>query len=258
MCRHLVYLGPPVTLAALLVDPPHGLLHQSWAPRDMRGGGTLNADGFGVGWFTDDRRLTDPAQVPARDNGPVRYRRASPMWSDPGFVELARVTSASAVLAAVRSATVGMPVTESAAAPFANDGWLFSHNGVVPGWPGSVAKLAERLPVVDLLTLDAPTDAGLLWALVRHRLRGGADPATVLAATVAEVSACAPGARLNLMLTDGDRAFATTAGHSLSLRDSSGAHVIASEPFDDDPRWVPVPDRRLVVADRTTYTVEEL
>jgi glutamine amidotransferase len=244
MCRHLVYLGPPVTLAELLVDPPHGLLHQSWAPRDMRGGGTLNADGFGVGWYG--------AQ------GPVRYRRASPMWSDPGFVELARVTSASAVLAAVRSATVGMPVTEAAAAPFAGDGWLFSHNGVVPGWPGSVAKLAERLPVVDLLTLDAPTDAGLLWALVRHRLRGGADPAAVLAATVAEVSACAPGARLNLMLTDGDRAYATTVGHSLSLRDSSGVHVIASEPFDDDPRWVPVPDRRLVVADRTTYTVEEL
>ena len=29
VCRHLAYLGPPVTLAALLLDPPHGLLHQS-------------------------------------------------------------------------------------------------------------------------------------------------------------------------------------------------------------------------------------
>ncbi len=25
MCRHLAYLGPPVTLRSLLIDPPHGL-----------------------------------------------------------------------------------------------------------------------------------------------------------------------------------------------------------------------------------------
>jgi glutamine amidotransferase len=49
MCRHLAYLGPPVPLGRLLLDPPHGLLHQSWAPRRQRNG-ALNADGFGVGW----------------------------------------------------------------------------------------------------------------------------------------------------------------------------------------------------------------
>jgi glutamine amidotransferase len=244
MCRHMVYLGPPVPLAELLIDPPHSLLHQSWAPRDMRGGGTINADGFGVGWFTGNR--------------PVRYRRSGPMWSDPGFVELARATAAGAVLAAVRSATEGMPVSEAAVGPFASDGWLFSHNGIVAGWPESVAKLAERLPVVDLLTLDAPTDAALLWALVRHRLRAGADPATALRATVAEVLDRAPGSRLNLLLTNGDRAFATTVGHSLSLRDRPGQVLIASEPFDDGPGWVAVPDHRLVSTRQTTYTVEDL
>jgi gamma-glutamyl hercynylcysteine S-oxide hydrolase len=244
MCRHLAYLGPPTRLAALLLEPPHALLHQSWAPRDMRGGGTINADGFGVGWYATD--------------GPVRYRRAGPMWSDPGFAELARVTFTSGALAAVRSATVGMPVGEGACAPFAEGGWLFSHNGRVMGWPGSVGKLAERLPVTDLLTLDAPTDAALLWALVRHRLRGGADPAAALAATVTEVAEAAPGSRLNLLLTDGRRAYATTAGHSLSVHHTPGRLVIASEPFDDDPGWRLVPDGRLVVADPTTYTVEDL
>ncbi|GAA4736933.1 ergothioneine biosynthesis protein EgtC [Phytohabitans rumicis] len=244
MCRHLAYLGPPVSLAALLLDPPHGLLRQSWAPRDMRGGGTINADGFGVGWFTP--------------HGPVRYRRASPMWSDPGFAELARVVKTKATLAAVRSATVGMPVAEGACAPFGEGDWLFSHNGVVKGWPHSVAKLAERLPVTDLLTLEAPTDAALLWALVRHRLRGGADPAAALATTVAEVTAAAPGSRLNLLLTGGRRAYATTAGHSLSIQARTGAVTIASEPSDDDPAWQTVPDRRLLVADPLTYTVEDL
>ena len=246
MCRHLSYLGRPIMLAELLIDPPHALLRQSWAPHDMRGGGTINADGFGVGWYADDA------------DAPIRYRRASPMWTDTGFAEFARVTRSPAVLAAVRSATVGLPVSESATAPFASGPWLFSHNGVVSGWPHSVAKLAESLPVVDLLTLDAPTDAALLWALVRHRLRGGAQPAEVLRSVVADVSAAAPESRLNLLLSDGRSTFATAVGHSLSVRHTDTAVVVASEPFDTAAGWTEVPDHHLVVADSMTYYVEPL
>ncbi len=246
MCRHLSYLGAPITLAELLIDPPHALLRQSWAPRDMRGGGTINADGFGVGWYADD------------PEAPIRYRRSSPMWTDTGFAEFARVTRSTAVLAAVRSATVGLPVSESATAPFASGAWLFSHNGVVPGWPHSVVKLAESLPVVDLLTLDAPTDSALLWALVRHRLRAGAQPAEVLRSVVADVSASAPESRLNLLLSDGRSTFATAVGHALSVRHADDSVVIASEPFDTEAGWTEVPDHHLVVADPTTYYVEPL
>ncbi len=35
------------------------------------------------------------------------------------------------MLAAVRSATAGMPADETAAAPFQSGSWLLSHNGVV-------------------------------------------------------------------------------------------------------------------------------
>ncbi|HWH01863.1 MAG TPA: ergothioneine biosynthesis protein EgtC, partial [Pilimelia sp.] len=191
MCRHLAYLGPPAPLARWLFTAPHGLARQSWAPTDMRGGGTVNADGFGVGWY------------PVGSGSALRYRRATPLWSDPDLVRLAGGVQSGAVLAAVRSATEGMPVVETAAAPFTDGRWLFSHNGRVTGWPGSVAALAGRLPVTDLLTLDAPTDAALLWALVRHRLRAGAAPAEAVAGTVAAVAAAAPESRLNLLLTDG-------------------------------------------------------
>ena len=47
MCRHLAYLGPPMTLQSLLLDPPHSLLRQSWAPR-MQRHGTVNALGVNV------------------------------------------------------------------------------------------------------------------------------------------------------------------------------------------------------------------
>jgi len=246
MCRHLAYLGPPVPLAALLFDPPHSLAHQSWAPRDMRGGGTINADGFGVGWF------------PPGADTPVRYRRSCPLWADPGLVELAAATASGGVLAAARSATEGMPVEASAAAPFTDGRWLFSHNGVVRGWPDSVAELSGRLPTRDLITLDAPTDAALLWALVRHRLRAGAGAEAAVGGVVADVARAAPGSRLNLLLTDGATAVASTDGHSLWLHTGAGAVLISSEPLDDDPGWRPVPDRHLVVATASTADLAPL
>jgi glutamine amidotransferase len=236
VCRHLAYVGPPVTLASLVLEPAHSLLRQSYAPADMRGGGTINADGFGVGWY------------PEPDGPAARYRTAQPMWSDTSFTAVAAAARSGGVLAAARSATVGMPVTEAAAAPFGEGRWLFSHNGVVPGWPDTVAPLAEALPVADLLTLDAPTDAALLWALVRHRLRAGADPRDALAGVVTEVAAAAPGARLNLLLTDGTGIWATAWYHALSVRTDHRGALVASEPLDSDPGWCPVPDRHLVTA----------
>jgi glutamine amidotransferase len=230
-------------LSALLLEPPHGLLHQAYAPADMRGGGTINADGFGAGWYPPPDHARN-GQAPE----PARYRSAQPIWSDGAFASLAAATRSGAVLAAVRSATTGMPVISTAAAPFTEGRWLFSHNGVVRGWPGSVADLAGGLPVVDLLTLDAPTDAALLWALVRHRLRSGEDPARALSGTVVDVEAAAPGSRLNLLLTDGTTTWGTTWSHALSVRVTDGAATVASEPIDAGPGWEPVPDRQLVVA----------
>lgn len=248
MCRHLAYLGPPVTLSSLVLEPSHGLLRQSYAPADMRGGGTVNADGFGVGWY---------AGAPGSGTA-VRYRSAAPLWSDQSFAALAGATRSGAVLAAVRSATPGMPVTATAAAPFTEGPWLFSHNGVVRGWPGSVATIAAELPVTDLLTLDAPTDAALLWALVRHRLRRRDDPGAALADVVTAVAAAAPGSRLNLLLTDGTRIWATAWDHALSVHTADGVVLVASEPVDPHLLWTEVPDRHLVEARPGRCTTEPL
>ena len=227
-------------MAELILDRPHSLVRQSWAPKDMRGGGTVNADGFGVGWFPD------------RSSAAVVYRRASPMWSDEALPALARTTAVTGLLANARSATVGMPVVHTACAPFTDGRWLFSHNGVIRGWPDSVADLAGRLPVTDLLTMDAPVDSALLWSLVRHRLRRGASAVAAVRDTVLEVAAAAPDSRLNVMLTDGSTLVATTWWHSLSTLVAPDHVVVASEPWDDDPRWSSVPDRQLVIADDET------
>jgi glutamine amidotransferase len=243
VCRHLAYVGPPRDLATLLLDPPHSLLRQSFAPVDMRGSGTLNGDGFGAGWYADGA-IT-----------PIRYRRAIPMWLDPSFAALARDVRSGAVLAAVRSATPGMPVIDTACAPFGTERWLFSLNGKIAGWPHSVARLAARLPVTDLLTLEAPTDSALLWALVRHRLAGGDPPGRALCAVVVEVLAAAPGSRLNLLITDGTMLAATTVHHALAVRVGDRAVLVCSEPTDQSADWESVPDGRLLTATPSTVDI---
>jgi gamma-glutamyl hercynylcysteine S-oxide hydrolase len=235
MCRHLAYLGPPVPLAELLLDPPFGLLRQSWAPRRQRHG-RLNADGFGVGWY-----------VPG-DPVPARYRRDRPMWTDANLADLARVIRSAAVLAAVRTATAGMGHTEGAAAPFREGRWLFSHNGALPGWPACADSLAAALPAERLLRLDALSDSALLWAITQARLEAGQPLPEALPATIAAATAAAPNARLNLLALDGTTVAATTWGDTLSWRADRRGVVVASEPFDDEPGWHDVPDRSLLIA----------
>lgn len=246
MCRHIAYLGPRVALGEVLVSPAHGLVRQSWEPRRQRNG-TVNADGFGVGWYADG----DPV--------PGRYRRSGPVWGDETFADLARVVRSTAMLAAVRDATFAGADGEAAAAPFAEGTVLFSHNGAVRGWPGSLAPLAASLPPERLLALAARSDSALVWALVLHRTAQGGEIAQAVADTVVDVASAAPGSRLNLLLTDGSTIVATTWGDSLwYLHEPGHRTVVASEPYDDDPFWREVPDRTLLAATRTDVLLTPL
>jgi glutamine amidotransferase len=226
MCRHLAWLGRPRSVAALVLDPSHGLLRQSYQPR-RQAYGLMNADGWGVGLHHPDRPE------------PVRWRSARPLWSDASFASVAPLLSASSVVAAVRSATPGMPTDESAAAPFTDGRWLLSHNGRV-----------DRTTLPAYSTAESVCDSAVLAA---HVFAHGTDH---LAALVPEVAQHDPEARLNLLASDGHRVLATTWGDTLSyLREADGV-VVASEPWDDDPRWVDVPDRHLleVTPDGVTLT----
>ena len=228
MCRHLAWLGRPRSLAELVLEPPSSLLVQSYAPRRQRYG-TVNADGWGVGFY-----------VPGRTE-PARWRSARPLWGDASFASLAPVLESGCVLAAVRSATVGMPIEDSAAAPFTDGRWLLSHNGRVDRavLPGSAAA-------------ESTVDSALLAALVFER---GPER---LADVVREVAAADPAARLNLLATDGTRLVATTWGDTLSVLTTEDGVALASEPWDDDPAWTDVPDRHLVVATPDGVSLEEI
>jgi gamma-glutamyl hercynylcysteine S-oxide hydrolase len=237
MCRHLAYIGPSITLEKLILEPEHSLLQQARAPRHQTHGSD-NADGFGVGWYDRGRRAA-----------PARYRTTEPIWDDASFASFSGLVSTNAALAAVRNASPGMPIGETSTAPFTDGPWLFSHNGVVPDYRNGVGR-ALRLEVSEAraAAIAGPTDSELLFALVLDRLYAGASPADALVAVVALADE-QPGARLNFLLTDGERIAATACRNSLFVFDDrqlTGAVVVASEPYDDDAGWEVVPDGSVV------------
>lgn len=235
MCRHLAWLGPTTDLATLLLETTHGLQRQAWHPRHQQHG-NVNVDGFGIGWYPED------------GTPPARYRRAAPIWADGNLPDLMRTSHSSAVLAAVRDASVGTSQDESAVAPYSADHWLFSLNGAIPDWTRALATSAARLGTDELLGMEAHCDTALLWVLLLTRLRHGAQPAAALSALATETLAAAPQARLNLLLTDGRRIYAVRHGDSLWYRQGGDDVRVASEPDDEHPDWRAVPHHSLLTA----------
>jgi gamma-glutamyl hercynylcysteine S-oxide hydrolase len=224
MCRHLGWLGREVTLSSLVLDPPHSLRVQSYAPRRQKHG-LMNADGWGVGFFDGEV--------------PRRWRSTAPLWGDVSLDSVAPALRSRCVVAAVRSATVGMPIEASATAPFTDGRWLLSHNGVV-----------DRSVLPPGSSAESVCDSAILAATVFAR---GLD---VLGDTIAEIGAADPDARLNVLAANGSRLLATVWGDTLSILRRDDGVVLASEPYDDDYDWEDVPDRHLVevTAKGVTFT----
>lgn len=227
MCRHLGWLGEPVSVASLVLDPPHGLQVQSYAPRRQKYG-LLNADGWGVGFYSSE-------PVPRV----CRWRSASPLWGDASFASVAPVLRSGCIIAAVRSATIGMPIESAASAPFSDGHWLLSHNGVV-----------DRSVLPPARDAESTVDSALLAAYV---FRTGLD---ALGDIVVDLGGQDPNARLNVLATNGSELVATTWGDGLWVLRRDDGIVVASEPYDDHLDWQEIPDRHLVkVLDgRTTFT----
>jgi glutamine amidotransferase len=230
MCRHLGWLGADVTVSSLVLDPPYGLRVQSYAPRRQKHC-LLNADGWGVGFF--DR--SPEGEIPRR------WRSAAPLWGDVSFDSIAPALHSHCVVAAVRSATVGMPIEVSATAPFTDGQWLLSHNGIVDRGLLPVSRSAESV-----------CDSAMLAATIFER---GLD---TLGETVAELGTADPLARINILAANGSRLLATAWGETLSLLRRDDGVVLASEPYDDDPAWEDVPDRHLVEVTTQGVTLTSL
>jgi gamma-glutamyl hercynylcysteine S-oxide hydrolase len=254
----LAYWGPPVPARELVVEPPHSLLVQVTASQ-LQTSGHVNPDGWGFAWYEPR-----PADHPHHDL-PVRYRSAVPMPEDEAGLDRLDTVTAERFLAHVRHKSPGSPTEEAGNAPFVHGAVTFAHNGFVAGFrDGRREQLRSRLSPAVATWLRGDADSEVLFGLLLDRLRAGeglAEATTGLVLDVADVDIPADdprpddhrGGMFNLLVTDGVELVATRWGNSLFLRrdhPGTGAVIIASEPYDDEPDWQEVPDRtRLRVVD---------
>lgn len=243
MCRFLAYVGDPVFLDTLLIEPASSLVSQSLAAREAKT--PVNGDGCGIGWYG------------ARPD-PGIYRGTLPAWSDANLASLCRQVSAPMFLAHVRSATSG-EVSMANCHPFAAGRHLFMHNGQIGGYD-RIRRSVEAMIPDDLYARrrgNGDSEAIFLSAL-GHGL--AADPVTALSRTLAtclrimHANGIDQPLRFTAILADGARLLAirwASDDHPPSLywRRLPSGIAIASEPFGEGGDiWEQVPAGRVMTA----------
>lgn len=252
MCRLAAYLGPPVLLRRFLQDPAHNLIKQSWAPREMSEA-VLNADGFGLGWYTDENR-------------PATYLNTQPAWSDININSLAASLERSLWLGYVRSATEGQLTGLVNTQPFVAGNVLYTHNGFVRDFnPAFKTRCHEQLRPEILAGINGSTDSEFLLAIMREQWAGTTDIGTSLPDSLARMADIIGegSALLNFLITDGKNLYAIR--HSIhadcptlyfNVADAAfpGAVLVASEALTDDKNWQAIPAHHLLVITQTGDT----
>lgn len=271
MCRFVLYLGHPVSLSSLITESENSLIHQSFASKEREE--PLNGDGFGVAWY-----------APEISHDAARFRMITPAWSSQNLRHLARITRSACVLAHVRAASEGLPVTETNTHPYVHGRYAFMHNGEIGDFARIKRALLDGLDDEAYHMIEGTTDSEHLFALfLDRRLRDTKnDPHEALAAAlegaVSDVLRLAAAAGvdepsyLNVAISDGTSAvvcrytngpeadapslhwhsgkrYHCEAGVPKLLDAEIGAHavIVASEALTHDDQWKIVPPNHLVV-----------
>ena len=194
------------------------------------------------------------------------------------------MTRSGCILAHVRAASVGLPVTETNTHPFVWRRHAFMHNGEVASFPAIKRSLLDQLGQDAYGMIEGTTDSEHLFALFIERwLRAGETQpqeslARALEGAVADMltllrdAGIEAASTFNLAVADGTCAvacrFATgddseapslhvhtgkhyhcDAGVPRLVTANAGEHavIVSSEPLTDDSEWRAVPPNHVVV-----------
>ncbi|KAG6030114.1 hypothetical protein E4U41_000171 [Claviceps citrina] len=171
MCRFLLYKGSDeILLSKLILDPTHSILKQSFDSRlrlDTRRGQN-NADGFGIGFYTD----------PKLGHAPCLFTSTIPAWNCTNLQRIASKTASRLIFGHVRATTEGS-LSEDNCHPFTHASLMWMHNGGLGGWKYIKRKLGDRLADKWYLQVKGGTDTEWAFALFLDTLeRLGHDPSS--------------------------------------------------------------------------------
>lgn len=272
MCRFVLYVGKPVTISSLFVEPAHSLIRQSVHADEREE--PLNGDGFGVAWY-----------APEFSESPALFRSITPAWNNRNLLELSRVTRSGCILAHVRAATQALEISEPNCHPFTIGRYSFMHNGDLGGFGAVRRHVIERIADSVFDHIRGTTDSEHLFGLILSKMpKAEHETSKTLAdAMVSGVNealelsnefAAGQPSYLNLVFSNGRSAVACRytndlpdGADSLYLNwgkryvcedgvcrmldadEASGSVIVASEPLSVEPGWHPVPTNHLVLID---------
>lgn len=248
MCRFIAYKGKnPLLLKYLLKDPPNSLISQSKRAKDQRI--SLNADGFGIGWYN---RAIDPY--------PALFKSTQPAWNDDNLQHIASKTLSDCFIGHVRACTVGN-VSLPNCHPFAYDRYLFAHNGTIENFNIIKKALFLQIDSEYFLNIKGQTDSETFFHLIlntmKHRklsIQEAIPEALNILNSILKEHGLHLDYRVSAVMTDGDELVAiryTTdpENHPLSLNYSceEGSLIIASEPLDNTHhKWEEIPNNHIL------------
>eukprot|EP00127_Corallochytrium_limacisporum_P004330 Clim_evm13s158 gene=Clim_evmTU13s158 len=154
MCRFVIYTGKyPTLLGDLLTRPDHSIIKQSFDSK-LRLQGSLNGDGFGLGWYDD--AVNDEACI---------FTSVLPAWSNLNLRRLCDKIQSRLFFAHVRAATQGSPSSETNCHPWQSDKYLFMHNGEIANFQKIKRKVQASLREEFYDMIAGSTDSEHAFAL---------------------------------------------------------------------------------------------
>jgi predicted glutamine amidotransferase len=257
MCRWLAYAGPSIYLDSLILKPKRSLISQSRAA--YLSVSSINADGFGIGWYGDKET-------------PGIYRNILPVWNDANLQSLAEQIRSPLFFGHIR-ATTGTSVTRENCHPFTYGRYMFMHNGKIGGFNQVRRSLILAISPTLFPLLQGTTDSEVFFfLLLTHGLES--DPEAAFAKTVALVLAEMKAAgvedsfAMTAAVSEGETIYAlryASDPHPPSLYYAAGvrpldemgipaveadqACLIVSEPLDEvKEHWHEVPPAHMLIA----------
>lgn len=271
MCRFTLYLGSPIRLSSLLLEPEHSLIRQSVHSQERDE--PLNGDGFGVGWYATELC-----------GEPAVFRSITPAWNNRNLRSLARVVASDCILAHVRAATQLSGVNEANCHPFRFGPYLFMHNGDIGNFWQVRRKLLNEISDEAFSNVYGSTDSELVFAVLIDELLplGETPPLERLAMSmeraIARVTSIvarhgenAP-CHLNCAVSDGTRAVVSrfandpsegppslyyytgqlyaTASADPAAGSNASSLIVSSERLTTTAGWEVVPPNHMILLDR--------
>ena len=241
MCRWLAYSGSPLPIETFLLQPDHSLIDQSL--QSQMGVHTTNGDGFGIGWYDEDRE-------------PGVYHSISPAWNDRNLRELAKHIRSHLFLAHIRAST-GTAIQQTNCHPFRHDQWLWMHNGLIRGFDAVKRELTLAIDPGLYPSIEGSTDTELMFYLALS-LGLSDDPISAVERMAGMIEAVADrhgienALQMTIATTNGERLWVfrySTERRSRSLYYSTDVRTLR-ELYPDNPRLAGVSEEtRLVVSE---------